>query len=190
MPVQALGAGDPVIPAASSPVPASPSAVAGEVRPAPGSMRIVDVVTASVLLALGCLVIVSSVRMGVGWGSDGPQSGFVPFWLSVVLVSSCAYIVVKAVRRGTGKAFAHRDQLRHVLAVLLPAAAMVALTRPLGLYVASVIYMAAYMRFGGRNSWAFSIALPVAFAVLMFFVFERWFLVPLPKGPLEAWLGY
>jgi hypothetical protein len=24
----------------------------------------------------------------------------------------------------------------------------------------------------------------------LFFMFERWFLVPLPKGPLEAWLGY
>ena len=26
--------------------------------------------------------------------------------------------------------------------------------------------------------------------VVTFVIFERWFLVPLPKGPLEAWLGY
>jgi hypothetical protein len=24
----------------------------------------------------------------------------------------------------------------------------------------------------------------------LFMMFERWFLVPLPKGPLEAWLGF
>jgi hypothetical protein len=26
--------------------------------------------------------------------------------------------------------------------------------------------------------------------VVTFLVFEKWFLVPMPKGPLEAWLGY
>jgi putative tricarboxylic transport membrane protein len=30
----------------------------------------------------------------------------------------------------------------------------------------------------------------VLFPLLIFVVFERWFLVPMPKGPLEAWLGY
>jgi len=67
---------------------------------------------------------------------------------------------------------------------------MILLVAPLGLYVSSALYMAAYMRWGGRHGWAFSIALPLAFVALIFLVFERWFLVPLPKGPLEAWLGY
>jgi hypothetical protein len=35
-------------------------------------------------------------------------------------------------------------------------------------------------------------ALPVGVgvAVALFFLFEKWLLVPLPKGPLEAWLGF
>ncbi|MEJ2624960.1 MAG: tripartite tricarboxylate transporter TctB family protein, partial [Pseudolabrys sp.] len=34
--------------------------------------------------------------------------------------------------------------------------------------------------------------LPVAIAspIAFFIVFEIWFLVPLPKGPFEHWLGY
>jgi hypothetical protein len=67
---------------------------------------------------------------------------------------------------------------------------MILATSFVGLYVASALYMALSMRWGGRHSWAFSILLPLAFALLVFFVFERWFLVPLPKGPLETWLGY
>ncbi len=154
------------------------------------SMRAADIVTASLLMAMGGLVLVSSFRMGIGWGSDGPESGFVPFWLSTVLVSCCAVIIVQAVRRASEERFVSREQLTRVLKVLLPAAAMILLTQYVGLYVATALYMGFYMRWGGRYSWIVSIALPLSFVVLIFLVFERWFLVPLPKGPLEAWLGY
>lgn len=154
------------------------------------SMRVADIVTASLLMALGALVLVAAIRMGIGWGSDGPESGFVPFWLSTILILSCVTIVVRATRRASEKRFVSREQLGRVLTVLLPAAAMILLTQFVGLYVASVLYVGAYMRWGGRHGWAFSVALPLSIVVLIFFVFERWFLVPLPKGPLEAWLGY
>ena len=77
-----------------------------------------------------------------------------------------------------------------MLKVFLPAAAMVVMTQFAGLYVAGAIYMAVYMRWVGRHSWATTVVLPVVFSLVTFVVFERWFLVPLPKGPLETWLGY
>jgi len=180
--------------------PASAQKVLTAVSPAPRpvaekttpfrSLRAADIVTATILMALGALVLVASVRMGIGWGSDGPQSGFVPFWLSTVLIACCAIIIVHAVLRASEKRFVGLEQLACVLKVLLPAAAMILLTPYLGLYVAGALYMGFYMRWAGRYSWIVSIVLPLSFAVLIFIVFERWFLVPLPKGPLEAWLGY
>jgi putative tricarboxylic transport membrane protein len=167
---------------------AAPGAAAGK---APArSVRVADVVTASLLMALGWLVLVAAVRMGIGWGSDGPESGFVPFWLSTVLILCCGIIVVKSVRRARDKAFVRGEELRRVLTVLVPAAAMIALTPYVGLYVASALYMGGYMKWGGRHSWPFSILLPLAFVILVFLVFEKWFLVPLPKGPVETWLGH
>jgi hypothetical protein len=154
------------------------------------SMRIADVVTASLLMALGWLVLGAAVRMGIGWGSDGPESGFVPFWLSTVLLLCCGIVLVKSLRRRRDKAFVSREELGRVLTVLAPAAAMIAATPWVGLYVASALYMAGYMRWGGRHSWTFSILLPLCFVVVVFLVFEKWFLVPLPKGPLETWLGH
>lgn len=152
--------------------------------------RAADVAVACLLLALGGVVIGASVDMGIGWGSDGPESGFVPFWLAIVLVLSSATILYRSVRRGARQPFATRDGLVCVLKVLLPATAMIALVPFAGLYAASLVYMVGYMRRMGRHSWALSLGLPVAFVVVAFLVFERWFLVPMPKGPIEAWLGY
>ncbi len=154
------------------------------------SMRVANIVVAALLMALGGLVLLDSLRMGIGWGSDGPQGGFVPFWLSTILIFCCALIIVQAARRVSAERFVGREQLARVLKVVLPAASMVLLTEYVGLYVAAALYMGFYMRWAGRHSWIVCIALPLLFAALTFLVFERWFLVPLPKGPLEAWLGY
>lgn len=174
---------DPAAPAGPAPAPAERVA-------ARGSLRAVDASVAALLGALGVLVVVESVSMGIGWGSDGPESGFVPFWLAVVMVGCCLVTLVRTARRPSTRAFVRRDELGRVLAVLLPAAAMLLLTPFTGIYVAGALYMALYMRWAGRYGWPVSIALPLAFTIAVFLVFERWFLVPMPKGPLEAWLGY
>ena len=153
-------------------------------------MRAANLVTSSVLLLLGGVAIFDSVRLGIGWGTDGPKSGFFPFWLSLLLVATCGLIVAQAIRRAPMKPFVSRKQLRPVLKVLWPATAMVALTQVVGLYVASALYMGFYMRWVGRHSWLAAVVLSISIPIATFFIFEKWFLVPMPKGPLEAWLGY
>ncbi len=153
-------------------------------------MRAADLTTALVLMAGGLLVIWDSLRLGIGWGTDGPQSGFFPFWLAMFLLAASGVIAGQAWRRGDGKPFVTRAQLRPVLSTLLPAAGFVVLVQWLGLYVASAVFLGFYMRWIGRYGWIPVILLGVLFPVITFVVFEQWFLVPMPKGPLEAWLGY
>jgi hypothetical protein len=153
-------------------------------------MRVADLVTAGVLMLLGGVVIYDAVRLGIGWGLEGPGSGFFPFWLAVIMVATCAAILVQAARRAERRPFVTRAAARPVLAVLAPATAMVVATQFVGLYVAAALYMGVYMRWVGRHAWSLTLALAVAIPLLAFVVFERWFLVPMPKGPLEAWLGY
>jgi hypothetical protein len=153
-------------------------------------MRRADLVTASLLMLIGGVVVFDAVRLGIGWGSDGPRSGFFPFWLGALLMLACAGIAVQAWRRGAPGPFVTRERLRPVLKVLLPAVGLVALTQWLGLYVSSALYVAVYTRWIGRHSWGTVLAFALGIAGLTFVVFERWFLVPLPKGPLEAWLGH
>lgn len=153
-------------------------------------MRAADLLTASVLILLGGVVLFDAVRLGIGWGTDGPRSGFFPFWLATILLVACAGIITQAIRRPSPKPFVTREQLVPVLKVLWPAAGMVLLTEFLGLYVASALYLGFYMRWVGRHSWLAVVVLALGIPVATFLIFEKWFLVPMPKGPLEAWLGY
>jgi hypothetical protein len=153
-------------------------------------MRAADLITASVLMLLGGVVLYDAARLGIGWGTDGPKSGFFPFWLAALMVLMCAVIVVQAASRSSIRPFVTRAQLGPVLKVLWPAAAMVVLTQFIGLYVASALYLGFYMRWVGRHSWFAVLLIGIGIPVATFLVFEKWFLVPMPKGPLEAWLGY
>jgi putative tricarboxylic transport membrane protein len=153
-------------------------------------VRTADVLTAAVLILLGAVVIADAVRLGVGWSTDGPQSGFFPFWLAVILVVASGLVLTRAGWRATRQPFVTRPQLDRVLTVLGPAVALVVLTHLVGLYVAATLFIGFYMRSIGRYGWLATLPLAVGFPLLTFLVFERWFLVPMPKGPLEAWLGY
>src|SRR5262245_48833847 len=153
-------------------------------------MRTADLLTALLLGAIGVLVVFDSVRIGMGWGTDGPKSGFFPFWLGVLLLLTCALIFLQALRRIDRAPFVTRAQLKPVASVLLPAIGLVVLTHLIGLYVAAAVYMAGYMRWVGRHRWLTIVLVAIGVPVVTFLIFEQWFLVPMPKGPLETWLGY
>lgn len=159
-------------------------------------MRTADLATAAVLMLLGGVVVYDALRLGIRWGLEGPGSGFFPFWLATLLIVCAVVLFVQALARGTGKVFATREQLVPVLKVVGPVLGFVVLTDPpgpwdgLGLYVAAAIYLAGYMRWVGGHGWRAVVALAVLVPVVTFVIFERWFLVPMPKGPIEHWLGY
>jgi hypothetical protein len=87
-----------------------------------------------------------------------------------------------------------------VLAVLVPSFVYVALiggislgpvdVPGLGIYVASAIFILGFMLVVGRETILKSLGVSILVPIALFFMFEKWFLVPLPKGPLEMWLGY
>ena len=159
-------------------------------------MRTADLVSAALLMALGGIVIYDAVRIGVGWGDEGPRSGFFPFWLAALMVAISAAIIIQALVSRSKKPFVTRDRFVPVFKVLAPIAGFIVVTDPpgpwsgLGLYVAGGLYLGFYMRWVGRHDWRSVVALSFAVPVITFFIFESWFLVPMPKGPVEAWFGY
>jgi|SRR5437867_486467 len=153
-------------------------------------MKTAELVTVVVLLIVGGIVVYDSASIGIGWGTDGPRSGFFPFWLGVALIAASVAIGIQTLRRATSTIFVTRAQLVPVLQVLAPATALVVLTQVIGLYVSSALYLAVYMRWIGRHRWLAIAAISIGIPLLTFLIFEKWFLVPMPKGPLEGWLGY
>jgi len=161
-----------------------------------GSVRAWEVIVAGVFLAFGSLVVWESRRLGWQWGSDGPQAGYFPFYIGLFIVISSIANLYSAIAAGekSGKPFVLWGQLRMILVVILPSAAYVALmVNPwfsLGIYVASALFIAFFMRYLGKYGWLKIAAVSVVTMLLFFMMFEVWFKVPLPKGPLEAAFGF
>jgi putative tricarboxylic transport membrane protein len=154
-------------------------------------MRWPEVLMALFLLAIAVLVISDSLRVGTGWGDDGPRSGYFPFYIGVLLALASVWILLGQLRQWASDktVFADHEQLRLVFAILWPMVVYVAAIFFIGIYFSSAVLIAYFMVRYGRYKWL--ITLPVAVGVPLFFfvVFERWFLVMLPKGPIEQMLG-
>jgi putative tricarboxylic transport membrane protein len=151
-----------------------------------------ELVVAGFLLLLAVLVITDSMRVGLGWADDGPRSGYFPFYIGLLLLASSGTVFVSTLlkwRRLTG-VFAEREQLVTVFAMLIPMVVYVGGVWLLGIYVASFVLIGYFMRRYGKFGWALSAAVSAGVPLAFFLVFERWFLVPLPKGPLERLLGF
>jgi len=155
--------------------------------------RSMELITALVIVALGILVIVDSHRVGVGWADDGPRSGYFPNIIGWCLTVAGAWIAGGTIvqwRKLAGRVFVSHDDLKPVLAMLVPTIVYVALIAYLGIYVASAIYIAGFMLIQGKYKWLPTALVSVGVPVAIFILFEIWFLVPLPKGPVEHMLGF
>lgn len=155
--------------------------------------RWMELITALVIVVLGALVIYDSHRVGVGWAEDGPRSGYFPNIIGWILAVAGAWIAGGTIvqwRKLAGKVFVSHEDLKPVLAMLLPTIAYVALIWFIGIYVASAIYIAGFMIFQGKYKILPAALVAIGVPVAIFLLFEIWFLVPLPKGPVEHMLGF
>lgn len=147
------------------------------------------VALASAIFAL--VVIYGSLQVGVDWAEDGPKAGFFPFYVAVIILIASIVNFVQVLKEiPRSRLFAEWGQLGQVVSVVIPTAIYVALVPFAGIYVASALLIAFFMRWFGKYGWPSILAIAIGLPVVTFFVFEEWFLVPLPKGPLEAYLGY
>ena len=161
-----------------------------------GTVRLWEVLVALFFFVFGSVVAWDSHRLGASWSSDGPQAGYFPFYIGVIIIISAVVNLYTALRMGEAarEVFVKWGQLRLILAVMLPSIVYVALIdNPwygLGIYVPSAIFIAVYMRILGKYSWLTIAAVSIGVMLAFFLSFEVWFKVPLPKGPVEALFGF
>jgi len=161
-----------------------------------GSVRAWEVVVAACFLVFGAIVVWDSQRLGARWGDEGPQAGYFPFYIGIFIIVSAAMILYNAITSGAKgrKPFVMWEQLRTILVVMVPSVLYVALMEnpwlSMGMYVPSALFIAFFMRFLGKYGWLRIAAVSIGTTVAFFVMFEIWFKVPLPKGPLEAAFGF
>ena len=158
--------------------------VAEGVHRAGPSQRSVEIGVTLLMALFALIVIAGSMQAGLGWGAEGPKAGFVPFYVGLVILGS------SIINFGGVISLRPEGQLSQVMAMLVPTAIYVALVPWIGIYVASALLIAIFMRWLGKYGWGMVAAVAVGVPFATFLIFERWFLLPLPKGPIEAYLGF
>lgn len=151
--------------------------------------RTVEMGVAVACIVFGIITILGSMQVGVGWDASGPQSGFFPFYLGIVIVLSSLVNLKDAWRIDGEREFATWYQLKQVLAVIVPTTVYVFVLPYTGIYIASMVLIGGFMMWLGKYPLYKAVLYGVGVPVAIYFMFEKWFLVPLPKGPIEYWLG-
>lgn len=154
------------------------------------STRTLEIVVGVALLAFALVVMWDSKRIGAGWGSNGPESGYFPFYIGLLMAIACVINLVQAWRAGNAESFVSKIEIKLVAAMFVPAMIFVFAMQWLGIYVAGALLIAIFMRWQGKFTWLLCATVALGTSLTLFVMFEIWFQVPLLKGPLEAALGF
>jgi hypothetical protein len=152
----------------------------------------VELAVAAITAGIGLAVVIGAIEYEIGWDDAGPQPGYVPFYVGLIIILGSLGVAVQAwrARERAGPSFLTAGQARRIAAFALPILAFVGVSLVTGLYVATALYLMATMVFQGGYRWPRAVLTAISIAIVFFVLFEIGFKQPLLKGPLEAWLGF
>ena len=151
------------------------------------SVRAMDIITALGFIAVGLVVMIGSIKLGASWGSDGPEAGYFPFYISLIILLSSSVTLYQAAivdRKKETESFVEKEPFKQVLAVLLPALVFILGVQLIGIYVSAFIYIAVFMIWLGKYAAWKAVAVALGVSIALYLMFEDWFQVPLPHGSL------
>ena len=147
-------------------------------------MRSADRVTAVFLFALSAAFAAGALKYYSWWGSGGPGSAFLPFWLGLVMALLALMMLVRSLKeKDPGAAWLPRGEgLRDMLVVLGATVLFVALLKTIGMVLGTALYLAGLVWYLGRHRWWVTLAVAVAAAGFNWLVFVHWLRVPFPEA--------
>ncbi|MEI4487342.1 tripartite tricarboxylate transporter TctB family protein [Frigidibacter sp. MR17.14] len=160
-----------------------------------------ELATAVVTAAVGVTAVIGAEELGHGWTDSGPQSGYFPFYVGLILIAASLWNLVAAVAKHrvggrlaavTGdveEPFLDGEKARRIGGFLAVMVVFLVITLVMGIYVGSICYISWTAWRQGGYRLPIALGLGVGFAVALYLIFEVAFLVPLLKGPIEPLLG-
>ncbi|NIA69235.1 tripartite tricarboxylate transporter TctB family protein [Pelagibius litoralis] len=154
-------------------------------------MRRAEITTAVLLAAFSIYLMWKSAELPIGWlPEEGPGGGAFPFWLAVIMLGSCIWIIVNWFRRSSppsqsSEPFMDNYAVKRFALVGGGVTAMIGLIHILGVFGSLPLFLIYYIRFLGRHSWATTLAIALSAPVVVFFFFDVALRIIMPKGYLE-----
>lgn len=152
--------------------------------------RAAEILVSAFFIIFASIAAMDSWRIGAGW-EGGPQAGMFPFYTAMIVIVISALVALMGMRskEAAAETFVTVEQFKLVLKVLIPSIVYAAFIALIGIYVSSIIFIAAFMIWLGKYHFLKAVGVGFGVSVSFYLLFETWFHVPLPKGPLEALLG-
>ena len=156
-------------------------------------MRTAELLTAIILGAVSIGFMVSAYQLPIGYIADeGPGAGAFPFWLGVLMLVTCVWTFVRALRGTTppsrsAEPFLTRDAMVMFALVAGSLGTMILLVHFIGIYGAVPLFLLFYLRVIGNHGWPLTLLLAILIPVVTFLFFEVALTITLPKGYTEPW---
>jgi putative tricarboxylic transport membrane protein len=152
-----------------------------------------DFASGLVLLALGLFLAFQSIRLPL-WGGSGPEAGFYPLTIAVIIVSLSLFLVLKSGiftrPNGEEKLTAQgmeKIRLHKVFAYLVLMLLYGILVESLGFLITSALLLFLILKFVERQGWKATLLVGVPSIVISYALFVYFLQVPLPRGFLQNW---
>lgn len=134
----------------------------------------------------------NSMEFGIAWTDAGPDSGFFPFYISLILLFSSACIFLQACLKKVvleKEILIEKQNIRPVVIFFVSLVIFAGLCFGLGMYVGTLLYLGAAAYWQGKLSPLKSLILAFGVTGVLYVCFEYFFMLPLPKGPILNALG-
>lgn len=134
-------------------------------------------------------MIVGAREMETGWSRSGPEAGYFPLRIGILIVLAASAVLVREAFKSGGQGFVSRPAALNMALFAVPLIGLIAATPWIGIYLAAASYLGVAIGLVGRVHWARTLTIAVLTPTAMFALFEFAFRTPLPKGPLGPLLG-
>ena len=143
------------------------------------------------------------VSLGVAWKAtelpvgilpkEGPGGGFLPFWLSLGIAAVALMVLIQSLlasRRDKSDTtsegvFMSREGLRDLMRVGLPGMIMILLIGVISVYFSAALFIFYCLFIVGGHNLKTSLGVSIGVPVVVYYIFEKFLIIPLPKGYAE-----
>ena len=139
-------------------------------------------------MVLSLIIIAECFRLGFGWEpQQGPQAGYVPFYLAMLMLLSSAFIFYLGLRtekKEDDNFFVNKEGMMEAGRIAITSLLFTVIFVFAGSYFAMIIFSPIFVKWLGKHSWKATIAFTIIITLTIYFGMEVGLKIPLPRSPL------
>lgn len=151
-------------------------------------MRRAELIVSGLFIVLSLIIIKECFRLGFGWEpQSGPQAGYVPFYLAMLMLVSSAFIFYLGLRqekKEDDRFFVNKEGMMEAGRIAATSLIFTIIFVYAGCYFAMIVFSPLFVKWLGKHSWKATIAFTIIITLTIYFGMEVGLKIPLPRSAL------